>query len=161
VITVVLALILAAGGGYGGYRLVMSRPVTVETGALSVKVPRTWDQKSQGETNLLVTENAANWRSDSKVPGVYLETLTGAAGAKLPTTGRTPTGCTLTGQNDQANEKMITFHYECIDSASGVKSTVGERYKEVVPGTVVLRTQARSSTVQEVDKVLGSATYIK
>jgi hypothetical protein len=30
-----------------------------------------------------------------------------------------------------------------------------------VPGTVVLRTQARSSTVQEVDKVLGSATYIK
>lgn len=161
VITVVLALILAAGGGYGGYRLVMSRPVTVATDVLSVKVPRTWDQKSQGATNLLVTENAATWQTDSKVPGIYLETLTGTAGAKLPTTGRMPTGCTFTGQNDQTNEKMITFYYECTDSASGEKSTVGERYKSVVPGTVVLRTQARSTTVQEVDKVLGSATYIK
>jgi hypothetical protein len=161
VITVVIALILAAGGGYGGYRLVMSRPVTVATDVLSVKVPRTWDQKSQGKTNLLVTEDAATWQSDSKVPGVYVETLSGAAGAKLPTTGRTPTGCTVTGQNDQANEKMITFYYECTDSATGVKSRVGERYQEVVPGTVVLRTQARSSTVQEVDTVLGSAIYIK
>ncbi|MDX6279019.1 MAG: eukaryotic-like serine/threonine-protein kinase [Kribbellaceae bacterium] len=161
VITVVLALILAAGGGYGGYRLVMSRPVTVATDVLSVKVPRTWDQKSQGATNLLVTENAATWLTDSKVPGIYLETQTGTAGAKLPTTGRMPTGCKFTGQNDQTGEKMITFYYECTDSASGEKSTVGERYKEVVPGTVVLRTQARSSTVQEVDKVLGSATYIK
>jgi hypothetical protein len=128
---------------------------------LSVKVPRTWDQKSQGKTNLLVTENAASWQSDSKVPGVYLETLSGTAGTKLPTTGRTPTGCTPTAQNDQANEKMITFYYECTDSASGVKSTVGERYKQVVPGAVVLRSQARSSTVQQVDKVLNSATYVQ
>ncbi|MDX6264468.1 MAG: eukaryotic-like serine/threonine-protein kinase [Kribbellaceae bacterium] len=160
VLTVVIALILAAGGGYGGYRLVMSRPVTVETGSLSVKVPRTWDQKSQGDTPLLVTEDAAKWQSDSTVPGVYLETLSGTAGAKLPTAGKMPTGCSFTGQNDQTNEKVITFYYECT-SASGTKSTVGERYKQVVPGTLVLRSQARSTSLTEVNKVLDSAAYLK
>ena len=39
-------MILAGGGGYGGYQLVMSRPVTVAESPVSVEVPRSWDEKS-------------------------------------------------------------------------------------------------------------------
>lgn len=156
-VTAVLALILAAGGGYGGYRLVMSRPVTVGTGTVSVKVPRTWDQKSTNDaTALLVTTDTSHWQSDSKVPGVYVETVTATT---LPKVGKTPAGCKSTGQDP--GDQQITFYYECTDAATQAKSTVGERYKVALPGTTLLRAQARSSDRQEVADVLNSATFIK
>jgi hypothetical protein len=154
-ITVVLALILAAGGGYGGYRLVMSRPVTVEQDNMSVKVPRAWDQKStQDKTKLLVTPDIEHWVTNSAVPGVYLEKLTG----DLPKTGKVPTGCTLTGDAVPGNN-MVTFYYQCQDAATKVTTTVGERYQKAIAGTV-LRTQARDTDNQEVQRVLDSATLI-
>ncbi|NEA35549.1 serine/threonine-protein kinase [Streptomyces sp. SID13031] len=160
VITAVLALILAAGGGYGGYRLVMSQPVTVGTGTVSVEVPRSWDQKSTNDaTALLVTTDTSHWQSDSKVPGVYVETLTGASAVTLPKAGKTPADCKSTGQDSADNQ--ITFYYECTDLATQTKSTVGERYKVALPGTTLLRAQARSSDRQEVADVLDSATFIK
>ncbi|MEU4390359.1 serine/threonine-protein kinase [Kribbella sp. NPDC023855] len=159
VITVILAVLLAAGGGYGGYQVVMRRPVTVEEKNLSVKVPRDWDQKSTTADGsaLLVTTDTSHWQSDSRVPGVYLEKQ--PSGATLPATGRTPAGCTPVGQGERNGDK-VTFYYTCEDSASKVKSTVGERYELVLPGTV-LRTQARSTDNQEVAEVLDSATFIK
>ncbi|GAA0943078.1 hypothetical protein GCM10009554_36140 [Kribbella koreensis] len=161
VITVVLALVLAAGGGYGGYRLVLSRPVTVETGSFSVKVPRTWDQKSaQGEGKLLVTTDTEHWQNDAKVPGVFLETLNGAAAAALPKTPKVPVGCSLATQNEMPDQKTITFNYGCADS-TGARSNVGERYQMVIPGQVVLRSQVRSTSLTEIDRVLDSARYIK
>jgi hypothetical protein len=159
VITVILAVLLAAGGGYGGYQVVMRRPVTVEEKNLSVKVPRDWDQKSTTADGsaLLVTTDTSHWQSDSRVPGVYLEKQ--PSGATLPATGRTPAGCTPVGQGERNGDK-VTFYYTCEDFASKVKSTVGERYELVLPGTV-LRTQARSTDNQEVSAVLDSATFIK
>ncbi|MFI5710933.1 serine/threonine-protein kinase [Kribbella sp. NPDC051620] len=155
VITVVLALILAAGGGYGGYRLVMSRPVTVEQDNMSVKVPRSWDQKStEDKTKLLVSPDTANWVTNSTVPGVYLEKLTG----ELPKIGKVPVGCTSTGPAVPGNN-MVTFYYQCQDPATKVTSTVGERYQTAIAGTV-LRTQARDTDNAEVQRVLDSATLI-
>jgi eukaryotic-like serine/threonine-protein kinase len=154
-ITVVLALILAAGGGYGGYKLVMSRPVTVEQDNMSVKVPRAWDQKStQDKTKLLVSPDTERWASDSTVPGVYLEKVTG----DLPKTGKVPTGCTSTG-DPVLGDNVVTFYYRCQDPATKVTSTVGERYQKAIAGTV-LRTQARDTDNGEVLRVLDSATLI-
>jgi hypothetical protein len=162
VITVVLALILAAGGGYGGYRLVMSRPVTVASGSMKVTVPRSWDQKSTGAnlSALLVTTDTAKWKTDSTVPGVYLQKQSGTGNVPLPTAGQTPTGCTSSGPG-QPGENMITFYYECIDPASNVKSIVGERYQKTALQEVLLRTQARDTDNQQVLDVLNSATSVK
>lgn len=161
VITVILAVLLAAGGGYGGYRLVMSRPVTVEEGSLSVQVPRDWDQKSTNgdKSALLVTTDTTEWQKDNRVPGVFMEKQSVPSGTPLPKTGQMPTGCAPMLPSG-TSDTMVTFFYQCSNSYSTVKTIVGERYQEVLPGTV-LRTQVRDIENEQVLKVLDSATFIK
>jgi hypothetical protein len=153
VLTVVLALLLAAGGGYGGYRLILSRPVTVTEKALSVTVDRDWSQKSTNEakTALLVTTNTGDWQKSSDVPGVYLELKPGST---VPKTGQSTTGCVFDPNGSSSTDQNALFYYKC----DGAQSIVGERY-QLVNGAGVLWTQVRGDDLGEVNDVLSSATY--
>ena len=98
-IAAVLAVVLAAGGGYGGYELVMSRPVTVKDNSerLSVKVPREWTQKSvntaqNSQPALLISTDTAAWQNQQNVQGVFVGILGTSA---LPTSGTPPKDCTV------------------------------------------------------------------
>ncbi len=152
VLTSILALLLAAGGGYGGYQLVMSRPVTVTEGKLTVKVSREWNQKSTNadKTALLVTTDTQQWQTNSNVPGVYLAVQAGT----VPKTGKPTSGCTPVSENpaSTATDNAL-FYYQC-----GPDHYVGERY-QLVQGVGVLWTQVRSSTRADVNEVLGSVSY--
>jgi hypothetical protein len=155
-IAAVLALVLAAGGGYGGYQLVMSRPVTVtdSTGNLSVKVPREWTQKSgntQPGTNaaLLVSTNTADWQAEKEVPGVFVGVQSTAT---LPTAATPPEGCKTQGARDDSNvgaQKAATFTYAC------ASTTVIDRFLQTPDGKSV-RIQVRDNDQDELRTVLDS-----
>jgi hypothetical protein len=149
-IATVAGLLLAAVGAYGGYELVMSRPVTVKSDKLSVEVPRTWGEKSITDGQLLVSTDTAEWQNGT-VPGVYLgERTTGT----LPTKPNPPTGCEEgpTSTADVGNRAAMTFNYSC-----GV-NTVIERYVQTSGNTSVW-IQVRGTDTEQLQQVLGSATY--
>jgi hypothetical protein len=153
-IAVLAAVVLAAGGGYGGYQLVLSRPVTVESGDLSVKVPRAWEQKAENATGpaLLVSTNTSSWQTDPATEGVYLGVVKASA---LPTTATAPPGCTA-GQAVDSNSgptAIVTFTHSCNKNPSVV-----EQYRQINE-TTLLRIQVRDRDQDQGAEVLASASY--
>ncbi|WP_350279349.1 serine/threonine-protein kinase [Kribbella sp. HUAS MG21] len=148
VLTALAAIVLAAGGGYGGYQYVLTRPVTVESGGLSVEVPRQWGQQATSEDSLLVSENAATWRTDPETEGVFLGLVNAT---ELPTSATPPDGCTL--GDPETSENTVTFRYSC-DNVP----TVLEQYKRV-DATRLLRVQVRDDNPTRRQTVLDSARY--
>jgi hypothetical protein len=155
VIAALLAVVLAAGGGYGGYQFVLSRPVKV-TGAgghVSVEVPRDWKQKS-GDTNMLLVSTKTDGWATLKVPGVFVGLLgTGT----LPSTSTPPEGCSQSANSQQPvnGRSANTYTYDCPG-----ESTVGERYLQV-SDTQSVRIQVLSTNPDqdELQRVLESVTY--
>jgi hypothetical protein len=154
-IAAVLAVVLAAGGGYGGYQLVMSRPVKVEDNSqrLSVEVPREWSQKSvntaQGSAAaLLVSTDTAGWQNERPVKGVFVGVQSTPT---LPTNGTPPKDCAVSDTNnaDVGARKAVTFTYNC------GSTTVKERYL-VLSGTESVRIQVRDNDQAELQTVLDS-----
>ena len=154
-IAAVLAVVLAAGGGYGGYELVMSRPVTVEDNSqrLSVKVPREWTQKSvntaqNSQPALLISTNTTAWQNEQNVAGVFVGIL---GASTLPTSGTPPKNCTAGDKNfdNVGDRKAATFTYNCD------QSTVKERYL-ALSGSGSVRIQVRDNDQAELQKVLDS-----
>jgi eukaryotic-like serine/threonine-protein kinase len=149
-IAAITAVVLAAAGGYGGYQLVLSRPVKVSSNHLSVEVPRAWSQKAENVTGprLLVSSDTSHWQTSVTVEGVYLEVVNGST---LPTTATPPPGCSTgsvdRGQSD--DHDMVTFRYGC---------DVVERYRQL-DGGKLLRIQVRDSNPTRQADVLSSATY--
>ncbi|WP_020389034.1 serine/threonine-protein kinase [Kribbella catacumbae] len=152
VLTIVFALLLAAGGGYGGYQLVMSRPMTVTEDKLTVKVSREWNQKSTNSAKpaLLVTTDTEGWRTNDNVPGVYVELQSGGT---VPKAGKPTSGCTLSDKSPGFRPENAIYYYAC-----GADKFVGERY-QLLEGVGVLWTQVRTSTLIEVNDVLSSVSY--
>lgn len=152
-VATVAGLLLAAGGAYGGYELVMSRPVTVMSEGLSVQVPREWGQKSitGGQVpQILVSTNTQQWQTGD-VPGVYLGRRTTGT---LPAKPNPPTGCQAgTPSNaDVGSHTAVTFTYSC------GKNTVIEQYVQTnVDASVWI--QVRGTDADQLQKVLNSATY--
>jgi hypothetical protein len=149
VLTALAAVVLAAGGGYGGYQYVLTRPVTVENSPLSVKVPREWDEKATGDQSLLVSTNAANWQSGAQADGVYLGVVNAN---QLPANTPVPDGCS--SPNRVVAGKVATFTYSCDNVAPVV-----EQYKLVKNDTLLLRIQVRTSDGKIRQQVLDSAQY--
>lgn len=149
VFTALAAVVLAAGGGYGGYEYVLTRPVTVENKPLSVKVPRTWDQKAAGGQSLLVSTSTADWQAGTQTDGVYLGVVNAT---QLPVNPTVPEGCSSADR--QPSEKVVTFTYTC-DNASPVV----EQYKLVKNDTLLLRIQVRTADDKIRQQVLDSAQY--
>ncbi|WP_432944551.1 serine/threonine-protein kinase [Kribbella sp. CA-253562] len=153
-IAAVLAVLLAGGGGYAGYQLVMSRPVAVTEDNVQVEVPRNWDQKSTQKVPfaLLVSEDTSAWPSDSNTSGVFVGLVDQTA---LPTTGAAPAGCSPDGTETTpaGDEQRVTFKYNCDDNAD-----VMEQYRKV-SGKQLLRIQVRGEDPQELADVLNSVTY--
>jgi eukaryotic-like serine/threonine-protein kinase len=153
VIAAVAGLLLAAAGGYGGYELVMSRPVTVVSGSLAVQVPREWSEKSitGGEVpELLVSTDTQHWQTGD-VPGIYMGMRTTAT---LPTKPNPPTGCTAgTPSNaDVGSQVAVTFNYTC------GKNTVIEQYVRTSESRSVW-IQVRGTDADQLQTILSSATY--
>ncbi|HEY0471039.1 MAG TPA: serine/threonine-protein kinase [Kribbella sp.] len=152
-IAALAAVVLAAGGGYGGYKLVMSRPVTVTTANLSVQVPREWREKStQADQALLVSTNTGSWRTDGGVPGVFLGVL---STPNLPSTSTPPVGCSAASPTTAkvGGQDAVTFAYSC-----GGNPRVVERYLKISAGRS-LQIQVRSSDPAELNDVLQSVKY--
>jgi hypothetical protein len=153
-IAAVLAVILAGGGGYGGYQLVMSRPVDVAESPVSVEVPRSWDEKSaQKEPSfaLLISENTRDWQSVATTSGVFIGVLDQAA---LPTAGTAPSGCKQSGTDTPTAENpRVTFRYDC-DSGADVM----EQYRKI-SDKQLLRIQVRGGDPQQRTEVLDSVKY--
>jgi eukaryotic-like serine/threonine-protein kinase len=153
-IAAALAVILAGGGGYGGYQLVMSRPVDVAENPVSVEVPRSWDEKSaQKEPSfaLLISENTRDWQSVATTSGVFIGVLDQAA---LPTAGTAPSGCKQSGTDTPTAENpRVTFRYDC-DSGADVM----EQYRKI-SDKQLLRIQVRGDDPQQLTEVLESVTY--
>jgi hypothetical protein len=152
VIVVLIALVLVAGGGYGGYRYVLSRPVKVDTDHLSVDVPRSWLQKAVDPgKSLVVSTNTSTWQTSSDTEGVFVGLV---ASSTLPPSPTAPEGCTagpgVTGET--GNQPTITFQYSC-----GAHPAVVEQYRQV-SDTTQLRIQVRGDT-KERQAVLDSAAY--
>jgi hypothetical protein len=154
-IAAVLAVVLAAGGGYGGYELVMSRPVTVKdnSGRLSVKVPREWSQKSvntaqNSQPALLISTNTTAWQNQQNVQGVFVGIL---GSSTLPEDGTPPKDCTVGDKSSDnvGDRKAVTFTYNC------QQSTVKERYL-ALSGSGSVRIQVRDSDQAELQTVLDS-----
>ena len=152
VVATVIGLLLAAGGGYGGYQLVLSRPVTVTSGdgQLSVEVPRAWNQKSDS-SGLLVSTNTSTWQT-GKADGVFMG-LVGAA--DVPAKATPPANCQPDGASTNAvdGKQASTFTYKCSD-----QSIVKDRYLKVSDSQWV-RVQVRSTDLDQLDTVLASAVY--
>ncbi len=154
VITVLIALLLAAGGGYGGYEYVKSRPVKVEDKPLSVEVPRDWSQKAvdPGES-LVVSKDIATWQTDPKTEGVFVGLV---ASPTLPTSAAAPPGCTA-GSPDRGEtpdgQQIVTFQHSC-----GPNPSVLEQYRQV-NDTTQLRIQVRDDNNEGRVTVANSATY--
>ncbi|QNE20361.1 serine/threonine protein kinase [Kribbella qitaiheensis] len=153
-IAALLAVVLAAGGGYGGYQLVMSRPVTVkdDSGRLSVEVPREWTQKSVkptagGQPALLVTTSTSDWQHQAAVPGVFVGLLSKGA---VPTDPTPPEGCQASkpDTSNVGSQKAVTFTYSC-------GTAVVERYIQLSDNESV-RIQVRDNDQAELHKVLDS-----
>jgi len=153
-IAAVLAIVLAAGGGYGGYELVMSRPVTVSQDNLSVKVPRAWSQKSvntaaNSKPALLVSTNTTDWQNEKDVQGVFVGIQSAST---LPTDGTPPKSCTRAGSKNTENvgdRRAVTFAYTC------GTSTVKERFL-ALSGSESVRIQVRDNDPAELQTVLDS-----
>jgi hypothetical protein len=154
-IAAVLAVVLAAGGGYGGYELVMSRPVTVKDNSerLSVKVPREWTQKSvntaqNSQPALLISTNTTAWQNQQNVQGVFVGIL---GSSTLPANGTPPKDCTVRDQNrdNVGDRKAVTYTYNC------GQSTVKERYL-ALSGSESVRIQVRDNDQAELQTVLDS-----
>lgn len=159
VLAVLTAVVLAAGGGYGGYELVLSRPVTVkdDSGRLSVEVPRDWAQKSVKPATgsapaLLVSTDTTSWQQNTAVEGVFIGILSTPT---LPTNPTPPTGCQRPTPDPQGvgGKPAATFRYSC-----GSAPAVVERYVKISDNESV-RIQVRSDNTGELEKVLASATY--
>ncbi|MEV6283323.1 serine/threonine-protein kinase [Kribbella sp. NPDC051770] len=153
-IAALLAIVLAGGGGYAGYELVMSRPVDVAENPVSVEVPRSWDEKSAQKSPLalLVSENTANWQTDPNTEGVFIGVLAQNA---LPTTGTPPSGCKQTGSDTPtAEQPRVTFRYACDSGAD-----VYEQYRKLPGDNQLLRIQVRGDDPQQLTDVLNSVTY--
>ena len=152
-IAVLAAVLLAAGGGYGGYQYVLSRPVKVENGPLSVEVPHAWSQKAvDPDKSLVVSTNTSTWRSNPNTEGVFVG-LTPAS--QLPTSATAPEGCAA-GPADPGqigDQQIVTFRHSCGDHPSVV-----EQYRQVSP-TTLLRIQVRDDNNTGREKVLNSVTY--
>ncbi|HEY3562634.1 MAG TPA: serine/threonine-protein kinase [Kribbella sp.] len=148
VLTALAAVVLAAGGGYGGYEYVLTRPVEVKSPPLSVEVPRDWGQKATGQQSLLVSTDTSRWQTDATTNGVYLGVL---KGTELPTSTTLPKGCS--SANRSASGDVATFTYTC-DNAP----TVVEQYKKQQDGNL-LRIQVRTADAKIRQQVLDSATY--
>jgi serine/threonine protein kinase len=148
-IAVLAAVVLAAAGGYGGYQLVLSRPVKVTSGNLSVEVPREWNQKAVGNGTLLVSTNTGSWQTNS-VPGVFV----GMAGA-VPATTTPPAGCQPATPNPSTinGKQATTYLYPCGDAGS-----VMERYIKL-SDTQSVRIQVHDTDPNQLRKVLDSVTY--
>jgi len=155
VIATLAAVLLAAGGGYGGYQLVLTRPVKVEFDALSVEVPREWSQKSELADGpaLLVSTSTADWSKSRTVEGVYVGVLTGST---LPTTTTPPPGCAAVPGERAAidGRQTVTFRYSCPDIP-----TVFERFT-VFPGGELLQVQVRETNDPKRQAVLDSVSYV-
>ncbi|GAB3813669.1 serine/threonine-protein kinase [Kribbella italica] len=152
-IAAALAVLLAGGGGYAGYELVMSRPVDVAENPVSVEVPRSWEEKSAQKTPfaLLISENTRDWQSVASTSGVFIGVIEQAA---LPTSGTAPSGCTPSGSDTPtADNPRVTFRYDC-----GSNPAVFEQYR-TIPGGKLLRIQARGDDPQQLTDVLNSVTY--
>ncbi|MGW1344032.1 serine/threonine-protein kinase [Kribbella sp. NPDC002412] len=152
VIAALVAVLLAAGGGYGGYQLVLTRPVKVEYNNLSVEVQRDWVQKSEGPgPSLLVTTSTADWQSNKDTEGVFLGI---SDGTTLPTTTTPPTGCKTAPPDppDVAGQNLVTFKYSCNGPS------VDEQYR-LLDGDKVLRIQVRDDNPGNRAAVLASAEY--
>jgi hypothetical protein len=151
VIAVIAALVLAAGGGYGGYRYVLSRPVKVETNNLSVEVPRDWSQKASTDQKLLVSADTGAWSASPDVEGVYVGVRDATA---LPTVAEALTGCQA-APPDTSTQDVVTFTYTC----SGHPPVV-EQYRKLPGGQQQLWIQVRTNDAEARQQVLGSAAYI-
>jgi hypothetical protein len=152
VLAALLAVLLAAGGGYGGYQLVLTRPVQVEYAGLSVEVPRDWDQKSEAPgPSLLVSTNTADWQTNPGTEGVFLGV---SDGTKLPTTSTPPAGCTggTPDPPNPAGQSLVTFKYSC-DGPS-----VDEQFR-LLDGGKLLRIQVREDNPGRRAAVLSSVRY--
>jgi hypothetical protein len=152
VIAGMLAGILAAGGGYGGYELVMNRPVTVEQNNLSVQVPREWDEKaaSSDPDALLVSTSTTQWPTSPTEAGVFVGVVNAT---KLPSSATPPTGCQTAAPNTDpvGEQQAATFRYRC-----GTNPPVVERYLKISE-TQLLRIQVRSPDQEQLEDVLNSA----
>ncbi|MEU4193120.1 serine/threonine-protein kinase [Kribbella sp. NPDC026611] len=146
-IAVVAALVLAAGGGYGGYRYVLSRPVEVKTKNLSVQVPRDWTQKASTDNGLLVSTNTSEWRTNAGVEGVFVGVHNGTV---LPQTTIPPPGCQTATPQQSGN--TVTFNYTCSGPA------VIERFKQL-DGGKQLQIQVRDADATSRQQVADSASY--
>ncbi|GAB2564678.1 serine/threonine-protein kinase [Kribbella endophytica] len=153
-IAAALAVILAGGGGYAGYQLVMSRPVDVAESPVSVQVPRSWDEKSAQKDPsfaLLISENTKDWQRVATTSGVFIGVLDQSA---LPINGTAPSGCKQSGTDTPTAENpRVTFRYDC-DSGANVM----EQYRQI-PGDKLLRIQVRGDDPQQLTDVLNSVTY--
>jgi hypothetical protein len=132
----------------------MSRPVTVGSGNLSVKVPREWTQKSVNTASgskpaLLISTDTAGWQNQQDVQGVFV----GVQGTPtLPANGTPPKDCTVADTNNAnvGTRKAVTFTYNC-----GSTTTVKERYL-ALSGTESVRIQVRDDDRAELQTVLDS-----
>ncbi|MGW6278878.1 serine/threonine-protein kinase [Kribbella sp. NPDC055071] len=153
VIAILLAIVLAAGGGYGGYRFILSRPVKVGNGPVSVEVPRNWSQKAvdQGKS-MVVSTNTAAWQTNPAVEGVFVGLV---KATDLPRTGTAPAGCTAGAAvgGERGNQETVSFNYVC-----GSNPSILEEYRRLDNATL-LRIQVRGGTGAENDKVVDSVAY--
>ncbi|HET6989295.1 MAG TPA: serine/threonine-protein kinase [Kribbella sp.] len=153
VIAVLVALLLAAGGGYGGYKYVLSRPVKVEDKPLSVEVPRAWSQKAVDPgKSLVVSTNTSTWLSNPDTEGVFVGLV---ASSRLPTSATPPEGCTTVGpERDEIDDQQVaTFQWPCSEGPS-----VLEQYRQVNDTTQV-RVQVRDDNATTRQAVLDSVMY--
>ncbi|TCC04393.1 serine/threonine-protein kinase [Kribbella soli] len=149
VFTALAAVVLAAGGGYGGYQYVLTRPVNVENRGLSVEVPRQWGEQATADKSLVVSTNTSTWQTDPDTEGVYLGLVNAT---QLPTSASPPPGCTGGGDPEKSGD-VVTFRYSCNDVP-----TVLEQYKKV-NDTTLLRVQVRDDNPKTRQAVVDSATY--
>ncbi|MEU4603257.1 serine/threonine-protein kinase [Kribbella sp. NPDC023972] len=154
VLAALLAVLLAAAGGYGGYQLVLTRPVQVEYNKLAVEVPRDWSQKAERADGpaLLVSTSTADWDKSTDVDGVYLGVTSGSS---LPSTTTPPPGCSaVQGETQTIDDRQaVLFRYPC---PSG--HTVFERFIQLRDGKL-LQVQVRDDNPEHRQSVLDSASY--
>ncbi len=148
VFTALAAVVLAAGGGYGGYQYVLTRPVKVENGGLSVKVPRQWGEQATGDKSLVVSTNTSTWQTDPDTEGVYVGLMNAT---QLPTSAPAPPGCSAA--DPETSGGVVTFRFSCNNVP-----TVLEQYKKV-NDTTLLRVQVRDDNAKSRQAVVDSATY--
>ncbi|MFF0338526.1 serine/threonine-protein kinase [Kribbella sp. NPDC004875] len=149
VITALAAVVLAAAGGYGGYRYVLTRPVEVDNTPLSVKVPRDWHQKAvDAGKSLVVSTDTAAWQTNPNTEGVFVGLVNSRT---LPSTATAPEGCSPA--TPEKSGDAVTFRYSCNNVP-----TVVERYQQV-NDTTQLRVQVRDDNPTTRQEVLDSAKY--